>query len=69
MKAAVLYGNEDIRYADWDTPVTHPGEVKVHVRAILRALNVDSRTEAVVVATRMGLVPPTGAVAASGSLG
>lgn len=43
--------------------------VKVHVRAILRALNVDSRTEAVVVATRMGLVPPTGAVAASGSLG
>jgi DNA-binding NarL/FixJ family response regulator len=32
--------------------------VKVHVRAILRALNVDSRTEAVVVATRMGLVPP-----------
>ena len=38
--------------------------VKVHVRAILRALNVDSRTEAVVVATRMGLVPPAGAVAA-----
>lgn len=35
--------------------------VKVHVRAILRALNVDSRTEAVVVATRMGLVPPSAA--------
>lgn len=33
MKAAVLYGNEDIRYADWDTPVTHPGAVKVRVRA------------------------------------
>ncbi len=33
MKAAVLYGNEDIRYADWDTPVTKPGTVKVHVRA------------------------------------
>lgn len=33
MKAAVLYGNEDIRYADWDTPVCGAGQVKVHVRA------------------------------------
>lgn len=33
MKAAVLYGNEDIRYADWDTPVTRPGTVKVRIRA------------------------------------
>ncbi len=33
MKAAVLYGNEDIRYADWETPVTRPGTVKVRVRA------------------------------------
>lgn len=33
MKAAVLYGNEDIRYVDWDTPVCGPGKVKVHVRA------------------------------------
>ena len=33
MKAAVLFGNEDIRYADWDTPVTQPGTVKVRVRA------------------------------------
>lgn len=33
MKAAVLYGNDDIRYADWDTPVTRPGTVKVRVRA------------------------------------
>lgn len=33
MKAAVLYANEDIRYADWETPVTKPGTVKVHVRA------------------------------------
>ena len=33
MKAAVLYGNEDIRYDDWETPVVKPGTVKVHVRA------------------------------------
>ncbi|MFH1879921.1 MAG: galactitol-1-phosphate 5-dehydrogenase [Bacillota bacterium] len=33
MKAAVLYGNDDIRYADWDTPVTKAGTVKVHVKA------------------------------------
>ena len=33
MKAAVLYGNEDIRYADWETPVCRPGTVKVRIRA------------------------------------
>jgi len=33
MKAAVLFGNEDIRYTDWETPVTRPGTVKVRVRA------------------------------------
>ena len=33
MKAAVLYGNEDIRYADWETPVVRPGTVKVRIRA------------------------------------
>ena len=33
MKAAVLYGNEDIRYADWETPECRPGTVKVRVRA------------------------------------
>ena len=33
MKAAVLYGNEDIRYDDYVTPVTMPGTIKVHVRA------------------------------------
>lgn len=33
MKAAVLFGNEDIRYADWETPVCTAGKVKVHVRA------------------------------------
>jgi L-iditol 2-dehydrogenase len=33
MKAAVLYANEDIRYADWETPEVKPGTVKVHVRA------------------------------------
>lgn len=33
MKAAVLYGNEDIRYADWETPACGPGMVKVRVRA------------------------------------
>lgn len=33
MKAAVLYANEDIRYADYEMPETKPGTVKVHVRA------------------------------------
>jgi len=31
MKAAVLYGNEDIRYDDYPTPETLPGTVKVKV--------------------------------------
>ena len=25
MKAAVLYGNKDLRYTDWETPVTRAG--------------------------------------------
>lgn len=33
MKAAVLYGNEDIRYDDYETPALRPGCVKVRVRA------------------------------------
>lgn len=33
MKAAVLYGNEDIRYDDYPTPEVGPGTVKVRVRA------------------------------------
>ncbi len=33
MKAAVLFGNEDIRYADWEMPVCRPGTVRVRVRA------------------------------------
>ncbi len=33
MKAAVLYGNEDIRYGEWETPSVTPGTVKVRVRA------------------------------------
>ncbi|PHV72136.1 galactitol-1-phosphate 5-dehydrogenase [Sporanaerobium hydrogeniformans] len=33
MKAAVLYGNEDIRYDDYETPCIKPGCVKVKVRA------------------------------------
>lgn len=33
MKAAVLYGNEDIRYCDYLTPQVLPGTVKVKVRA------------------------------------
>ena len=33
MKAAVLHGNEDLRYEDYPTPETKPGTVKVHVRA------------------------------------
>lgn len=33
MKAAVLYGNEDIRYDDWADPITLSGTVKVRIRA------------------------------------
>ena len=33
MKAAVLHGNEDIRYEDWPEPRVAPGMVKVRVRA------------------------------------
>lgn len=33
MKAAVLYGNEDLRYDDYPEPKTLPGTVKVRVRA------------------------------------
>lgn len=33
MKAAVLYGNEDIRYTEWEEPQVKPGTVKVRVRA------------------------------------
>ena len=33
MKAAVLYGNKDIRYDDFPTPEVKPGTVKVRVRA------------------------------------
>jgi L-iditol 2-dehydrogenase len=33
MKAAILYANDDIRYEDFETPVTRPGTVKVKVRA------------------------------------
>lgn len=33
MKAAVLYGNEDIRYDTWETPQVKPGMVLVKVRA------------------------------------
>lgn len=33
MKAAVLYGNEDIRYDDWEEPVVRPGTVKVRIKA------------------------------------
>lgn len=33
MKAAVLYGNRDLRYVDWETPVCGPKQVKVRVRA------------------------------------
>ena len=32
MKAAVLYGNEDIRYEDVPMPQVHAGEIKVHIR-------------------------------------
>lgn len=33
MKAAVLYGNEDLRYDDYPTPEIKPGMVKVQVKA------------------------------------
>lgn len=33
MKAAVLFGNEDIRYTDWKTPEAGVGEVRVRVMA------------------------------------
>lgn len=33
MKAAVLYGNEDIRYDEWETPVCGDNDVMVRVRA------------------------------------
>jgi len=33
MKAAVLHGNEDIRFEEWETPRIRPGTVKVRVRA------------------------------------
>ena len=33
MKAAVLYGNEDMRYDNWGTPEVLPGTVKVKIRA------------------------------------
>jgi L-iditol 2-dehydrogenase len=33
MKAAVLYGRGDIRYADWERPEPGPGEIRVRVRA------------------------------------
>ncbi|MDR1496119.1 MAG: galactitol-1-phosphate 5-dehydrogenase [Clostridiales Family XIII bacterium] len=33
MKAAVLYGNGDMRYDDWPTPEVKPGTVKIAVKA------------------------------------
>jgi L-iditol 2-dehydrogenase len=33
MKAAVLYGNKNIRYDHWPTPETLPGTVKIKIRA------------------------------------
>lgn len=33
MKAAVLYGNNDIRYGDWENPVLRQGCVKIKVKA------------------------------------
>ncbi|MDD3243102.1 MAG: galactitol-1-phosphate 5-dehydrogenase [Eubacteriales bacterium] len=33
MKAAVLHGNEDLRYEEYDTPVVRPGHVLVRVKA------------------------------------
>ena len=34
MKAAVLHGNEDLRYEEYPTPEVLPGTVRVHVRAV-----------------------------------
>ena len=33
MKAAVLHGNEDLRYEDYQTPAVKPGYVKVKIKA------------------------------------
>ncbi len=33
MKAAVLYGKDDIRYSDWDDPIAEPGYVKIQVKS------------------------------------
>lgn len=33
MKAAVLYGNKDIRFDDYETPITKPGTVKIKIKA------------------------------------
>ena len=33
MKAAILYGNEDVRYDDFETPVVTKGTVKVKIKA------------------------------------
>ena len=33
MKAAVLYGNDDIRYEDVETPEPSKGQVRVRVKA------------------------------------
>jgi len=33
MKAAVIFANEDIRYADWPEPEVLPGTVKIKIRA------------------------------------
>ena len=33
MKAAVLYGNQDIRYEEWPEPKISSGMVKVRVKA------------------------------------
>jgi DNA-binding NarL/FixJ family response regulator len=41
------------------------GTVKIHVAAILRALNVSTRTQAVIEASRLGLHPETGGPAAA----
>jgi L-iditol 2-dehydrogenase len=33
LKAAILYGNEDIRYGDWPEPEATPGKVKIAVKS------------------------------------
>lgn len=33
MKAAVLFGKQDIRYVDWEDPIPQAGQVKVRVKA------------------------------------